>query len=275
MAHDDSILLGKTVAASRHYAPSVLYPVARAIGRETLGIAGLPLPFCGVDVWHGYEVSWLDGHGKPRVALARFVVPCDSPCIVESKSFKLYLNSLNYTRFENQALVAQVIARDLSRVVGVAVTVEIMPFDRAQSLQPVPIEGVLLDDLPVAIDDFEYQPSLLQRKEASVVVEEQLVSHLFRSNCPVTGQPDWASIRIGYRGQALDHASVLRYLLSFRDHQEFHEQCVERIFTDVQRQVAPDELTVEAFFTRRGGLDINPVRSTRPLLPSPLRHLRQ
>jgi len=275
MKPEDS-LLGKTIAASRHYAPELLFPIARSLGRDALGLPAL-LPFKGVDVWHGYELSWLNGKGKPVVALARVIVPFDSPCIIESKSFKLYLNSLNYTRFETPALAATVIAHDLSLVAGALVQLEFVEPDSGTVMQPAQLDGMLLDTLPLSVDDFRYEPALLQRSLAGAerAVNEKLVSHLFRSNCPVTGQPDWASIRISYEGHALSHESVLAYLMSFRDHQEFHEQCVERIFTDIWRQCRPQRLCVEAFFTRRGGLDICPVRSSDGILPAPLRLLRQ
>lgn len=283
MHKPEDSLLGRTVAASRHYAPDVLHPIARSLGREALGISvvAAALPFQGADVWHGYELSWLDSRGKPVVAMARMTVPCDSPCIIESKSFKLYLNSLNYTRFETPALAATVIARDLSAAAGAKVNVELVPIGgsdslHALSLQPVPLEGVLLDDLSLTLEEYRYDPTLLRsRQVAQRPLDETLISHLFRSKCPVTGQPDWASIRISYRGHPLVHESLLAYLVSFRDHQEFHEQCVERIFTDIQRQVAPSRLCVEAFFTRRGGLDICPVRCSDGLLPVPLRLARQ
>jgi len=277
MKPEDS-LLGKTIAASRHYAPELLFPIARSLGRDALGLPALSqLPFKGADVWHGYELSWLDSKGKPMIALARIIVPFDSPFIIESKSFKLYLNSLNYTRFETVALAATVIARDLSSAAGTQVQVEFIQPDSGTVMQSAPLEGVLLDSLPLSVDDYRYEPALLQRSSAGAgqVVCEKLVSHLFRSNCPVTGQPDWASIRISYEGQALVHESVLAYLISFRDHQEFHEQCVERIFTDIWRRCRPQRLCVEAFFTRRGGLDICPVRSSDGILPPPLRLLRQ
>lgn len=271
-------LLGKTVAASRHYAPEILHPIPRRLGREALGLTG-PLPFHGADIWHGYELSWLDGRGKPVVSMLRVVVPCDSPCIVESKSFKLYLNSLNYTRFETQALVVAVISRDLSAVVGATVAVELIALNAGSALMPSQLEGIQLDELPLTLDHYHYEPALLQRAApttaAAQKVGETLVTHLFRSNCPVTGQPDWASIRITYEGSRLDHQSILGYLISYRDHQEFHEQCVERIFTDIQSHGMPDRLCVEAFFTRRGGLDICPVRSSDTTLPSPLRLIRQ
>jgi len=283
MHQSEDSLLGKTVAASRHYAPEILFPIARSRGREALGLAVAStsaLPFYGVDVWHGYELSWLDSRGKPVVAMACMSVPCDSPSIVESKSFKLYLNSLNFTRFETPALAAAVIARDLSAAAGAQVVVEFIGADSGTAMLPAQLEGVLLDTLPLSVDDFRYEPGLLQcappgSAAATRSVSEKLVSHLFRSNCPVTGQPDWASVRISYEGCPLVHESVLAYLISLRDHQEFHEQCVERIFTDIQRHCTPARLCVEAFFTRRGGLDICPVRSSDALLPAPLRLLRQ
>jgi len=277
MKPEDS-LLGKTVAASRHYAPELLFPIARSLGRDALGLpADSALPFKGIDVWHGYELSWLDGKGKPVVALARMAVPFNSPNILESKSFKLYLNSLNFTRFESAELAKGVIARDLSAAAGAQVQVDLFEPDLGAPLQPTRLEGVLLDTLPLSVDDYHYQPTLLRRLLQGVgqTVSEKLVSHLFRSNCPVTGQPDWASIRISYEGQALAHESVLAYLVSFRDHQEFHEQCVERIFTDIWHHCMPQRLCVEAFFTRRGGLDICPLRCSDGVVPAPLRLLRQ
>lgn len=279
MHQPEDSLLGKTVAASRHYAPDILYPIPRQLGRDTLGLpATETLPFRGVDVWHGYELSWLDSRGKPVVALARMTVACNSPCIIESKSLKLYLNSLNYTRFETPALAADVIARDLSAAAGAQAGVELIEPDSGFALHPTQLEGTLLDRLPLTMDVYRYDPTLLKRLPPAAgaqPVSEKLVSHLFRSNCPVTGQPDWASIRIGYEGLPLDHGSVLAYLISFRDHQEFHEQCVERIFTDIHKLCSPSRLCVEAFFTRRGGLDICPVRCSDGNLPAPARLLRQ
>lgn len=280
MHQPEQSLLGKAVAASKHYSPQILFAISRQLGRDAIGLtqAGevAALPFRGVDVWHGYELSWLDGKGKPVVAMARFTVPCESACIIESKSFKLYLNALNYTRFETPSLLVAVMIRDLSAAAGMAVGVELFQQDQFARLIPAAIDGVLLDTLPLCVDDYRYQPALLQHAGGeNDQATEQLVSHLFRSNCPVTGQPDWATIRISYQGRPISHAAVLAYLVSFRDHQEFHEQCVERIFTDIQHHCQPRRLCVEAFFTRRGGLDICPVRCSDAALPTPLRLFRQ
>ena len=260
------------------YAPHLLFPIPRAESRSLLGI-GEELSFYGADIWTGYELSWLDPLGKPVVAIAEFFIPCTSEFIVESKSFKLYLNSLNQTRFENAAEVEALIAKDLSRLTNADVQVNLLTLTAsvraAQHLSEiVEVNAELLDELPVAIDIYHPAPELLATE--ADVVDESLVSHLLKTNCPVTGQPDWASLVIRYRGKKIQRESLLRYIISFREHQDFHEHCVERIFSDIARVCKPEELTVYARYTRRGGLDINPYRSSNPhAKPELLRLIRQ
>jgi len=254
-APHDTGVLGRTVEYPDQYDPGLLFAIPRASGRAALAVDAGALPFIGADRWHAYELSWLDARGKPCVATARFEVAATTPQLVESKSIKLYLNAFNGTRFDSAAAVRERIAHDLSQRAGGAVTVEFgLPGFADDAATDV-------DGLDVAIDD--YGPPNTEHLRAGDGDEavETLSSHLLKSNCPVTGQPDWASVRIAYRGPRLDRAALLRYLVSFRDHCEFHEQCVERIFTDVLRQCKPNKLAVYARYTRRGGLDINPWRA--------------
>lgn len=256
--------LGRHVDYPRAYDASLLFPIARSLGREALGIAADALPFIGIDRWHAYELSWLDARGKPRVATATFEVPADSPNLVESKSLKLYLNSFNASRFDDAGDVCSVLARDLSTAAGAPVAV-------AFGLPPMRDTGDAadLDTQDIAIDSYGPPDVSLLACDVHDDAGETLTSALLKSNCPVTGQPDWASVRIAYRGPRIDRAGLLRYLVSFRDHAEFHEQCVERIFVDVLARCRPRELSVDARYTRRGGLDINPWRAT-PGLPVPV-----
>ena len=254
--------LGRAVDYPRHYDPSLLFAIARDAGRSALALAS-PLPFIGFDRWHAYELSWLNPRGKPQVAMATITVPADSPCLVESKSLKLYLNSFNATGFDRPEAVLTRMMDDLSQVAGAAV-------DVAFGL-PSPTSGDdarSIDDLDISIDDYGPPCPALLSCDADAIVEETLSSALLKSNCPVTGQPDWASVCIAYRGPRIDPADLLRYLVSFRDHAEFHEQCVERIFVDLQARCRPKALSVEARYTRRGGLDINPWRAS-PGTPTP------
>ena len=251
--------LGQTVAYPAHYDPSLLFPIARAQNRASLNLSG-PLPFMGVDIWNAYELSWLDPKGKPQVAMARFTVRADSPNIIESKSFKLYLNSYNQTRLDNAEVLGERLANDLSAAAGAPVEVDVILSARFGTLAMAELDGIDLDSLDIAIDTYLPDAGLL-RCAAGKPVAETLASRLLKSNCPVTGQPDWASVQINYRGRPLDRAALLRYLVSFRDHAEFHEHCVERIYTDIMAACRPEQLTVYARYTRRGGLDINPWRS--------------
>ncbi len=257
-----AIPLGKKTAYPQQYDPSQLFPVPRKIKRDELHIAA-PLPFCGEDVWNGYELSWLNLRGKPVVALAVFRFPCTSEFLVESKSFKLYLNSLNQTRFADFAQVEQVLQRDLSAVAGQPVVVVLSAVDDVELWQIQRLSGVCLDDIDLDVEHYNLNAELLQDgADAGDIVGETLHSHLLKSNCLITSQPDWASVWIDYRGGKIDHTALLAYLISFRQHNEFHEQCVERIFTDLMYYCQPQQLTVYARYTRRGGLDINPWRST-------------
>ncbi|MEI2416071.1 NADPH-dependent 7-cyano-7-deazaguanine reductase QueF [Orrella sp. JC864] len=261
--------LGQTVAYPSQYDPGLLFPIERAPARAELGLpAGAALPFDGVDIWNAYELSWLDPRGKPRVALARFQVPAASACLIESKSLKLYLNSYNQTPMADAQAVRDRIAADLARAAGAAVGVElILPQDYAGLSLGEPA-GRVIDELDVDIDAYAPDAGLLGMDTARGTVQESLVSRLLKSNCPVTGQPDWATVQVSYRGPAIDAAGLLRYIVSFRQHSGFHEQCVERMFLDIQARCRPERLSVYARYTRRGGLDINPWRGT-PGLPPP------
>jgi 7-cyano-7-deazaguanine reductase len=223
---------------------------------------GQELPFYGLDIWTGYELSWLNPQGKPVVALAEFLVPCNSEFIVESKSFKLYLNSLNQTVFADTEQLQKVLVRDLSGVANAPVQVLLYPVGAPSVLQKITsLPGTCLDELPVAINTYQPEPGYLSTLDVDLV-EETLHSHLLKTNCPVTGQPDWASLQITYKGRAIEREGLLRYIVSFREHQDFHEHCVERIFMDILERCTPEALTVYARYTRRGGLDINPLRTT-------------
>ncbi|GAA0887499.1 NADPH-dependent 7-cyano-7-deazaguanine reductase QueF [Rhodanobacter soli] len=266
--------LGKDTAYADRYDPRLLFPIPRADKRAEIGIAE-SLPFHGVDVWNAYELSWLDLRGKPQVAMAEFRVPAASPHIIESKSFKLYLNGFAQERIADAATLAATLLHDLSAAAGAVVGVQLRDA-RAGALPVVDLDGLLLDDQDIAID--HYGPpdaDFLQTDTLATPVAETLVSHLLRSNCPVTGQPDWGSVQIAYRGAPIDHAGLLRYLVSFRTHNEFHEQCVERIFVDLTQRCVPQRLSVYARYTRRGGLDINPFRSSAPATPGNPRTVRQ
>ncbi len=268
--------LGKTSGYSSQYDPGLLFPIARAEKRAELGITG-SLPFFGMDVWNAYEVSWLNLRGKPQVAIATVQVPADSPNIVESKSLKLYLNSLNQTRLAGADALAELLRADLSAAIGAAVQVKLTGSDAFSTLAMGELDGLLLDRLDIEVDTYRPDPSLLRVDRDHAAVEEKLVSHLLKSNCLVTNQPDWASVQIHYVGPAINQEGLLRYLIGFREHQEFHEQCVERIFMDLLRQCTPTKLMVLARYTRRGGIDINPWRSNFSLskMPPNARNARQ
>lgn len=268
--------LGKTTAYADQYDATLLQPVPRQLARDQIGLpATTPLPFCGHDVWHAYELSWLNPKGKPMVALATVVVPFDSPNLIESKSFKLYLNSFNQTRFQDISQLYQTMQQDLSACAGKAVEVTIHHVNELVAFQPTWLPGRCIDELDVEIDSYQYDAGLLHLAEHATSLEEKLHSHLLKSNCLITSQPDWASVFIHYKGKAIDHASLLRYLISFRQHNEFHEQCVERIYQDIYQLAQPEFLAVYACYTRRGGLDINPLRSSAPYTPPNIRLTRQ
>lgn len=275
MASVDNSQLGKDVEYRDRYSPELLFPISREENRSPLGVHSGDLPFVGEDVWTSFEVSWLEPTGKPVVAIGVFRVPCDSANIVESKSFKLYLNSFNQERFENKSDLVLVLERDLSAAAGAPVRVELRALEDIQSIhQP---SGQCVDTLECR--DFVYEPDAALLKldtvqKGSVIsndrvgdgatneVTESLYSNLLRSNCPVTGQPDWGTVVVTYSGKKIDQESLLRYIVSFRNCQDFHEHCVERMFVDLLARCGCRELSVMARYTRRGGLDINPYRAT-------------
>jgi 7-cyano-7-deazaguanine reductase len=273
--------LGKSASYPTDYAPEVLFPMARATQRALIGVGEQPL-FMGADLWTAYELSWLNPRGKPQVALARLVVPADSPNIVESKSLKLYLGSFSNARLSGPEEVVARIRTDLSAalwqgsgrtgVVGVQlVQPDVFAREGVQEL-----EGLDLDRLDLECTHYQPAPELLSAQFDELPVTETLTSQLLKSNCLVTGQPDWGSVQIRYSGPQIDQAGMLQYLVSFRNHNEFHEHCVERIFMDIWRQCRPSQLTVYARYTRRGGLDINPFRTSHPQnLPRSVRTARQ
>jgi len=267
--------LGKAVAYETEYNPALLFPIARQGKRDEIGVTG-KLPFMGMDIWNAYELSWLNLRGKPQVALATFLFPADSPNIVESKSFKLYLNSFNQTKLADEAELIARLSRDLSQAADASVSVRLTTPADFGKLKMGELEGYCLDNLAIEVDTYQPTPELLFCEDEDSPVTEVLTSNLLKSNCLVTGQPDWASVAISYTGRAINREGLLKYLISFRNHNEFHEQCVERIFMDILRQCDPLKLSVYARYTRRGGLDINPWRSNHNApLPANLRGARQ
>jgi len=251
-------LLGKNTSYPSTYDSSLLFPIPRKEKRDETEVPS-QLPFTGIDIWNAYEVSWLNEKGKPEVAIAEFTIPCSSPNLIESKSFKLYLNSFNQTRFGSIEEVKRTLEQDLSNAVGQKIDLKLIHPSSLNTRQLRSLPGTCIDHLDVSIDTYTIDPSLLQT--TNTTVEEELTSYLLKSNCLVTGQPDWASLYIHYAGPKIDHASLLKYIISFREHLEFHEQCIERIFMDLIRYCYCQKLTVYGRYTRRGGLDINPFRS--------------
>lgn len=277
--------LGKGTEYDQAYSADILFPLDRSKNRESLGLGNTNLPFHGEDKWTCYELSWLNAKGKPQVAIAYFEVPCDSPFMIESKSFKLYLNSLNHQSFDSVESLEKLMQKDLSLAAGANVGVNVVPLNSSVHQVASVLSGELngekagsdqaqcLDEIETG--DFEYLPNsdLLKTVKESETVSETLYSDLLRSNCPVTGQPDWGSVFIRYTGPKIDRESLLKYIVSFRQCQDFHEHCVERIFTDVLHGCQCDSLSVYARYTRRGGLDINPYRAT-PDLKAAVQSLR-
>lgn len=257
MASVNDSLLGQHTHYVDQYDTSLLFGIERSEARQTIGITD-KLPFVGVDIWNAYELSWLNAKGKPMVAMAVLEVPCDSPRLVESKSLKLYLNSFANTPFNNAEKVVATIKQDLSALVGADVSVYLQGVN--SECLALPVDAICIDELDVSVDCYEVEPRLLTASQETKT--EILYSHLLRSRCPVTGQPDWATILVSYKGNAIDREGLLRYLVSFRNHQGFHELVVEQIYGDIQQQCQPQELSVYGRFTRRGGIDINPWRSS-------------
>ncbi len=263
------LTLGHATEYATSYDPSLLQPVPRKLNRDDIHISE-PLPFFGSDVWTLYELSWLNTKGLPQVSIGYVIIPATSQNLIESKSFKLYLNSYNQTKFESWEEVHARLVTDLSACAGEEVSVELHSVDNFTHQRIASMEGECIDDQDIAIDGYEFNAELLQNSISDKVVKETLHSHLLKSNCLITNQPDWGSVEISYEGKQINRESLLRYIVSFRQHNEFHEQCVERIFTDIMRFCSPEKLTVYARYTRRGGLDINPYRSTENNSPSNL-----
>lgn len=272
MTRENGNPLGLETAYPQGYAPGVLYPVPRSEGRAVLGL-GESLPFAGVDVWNAYELSWLNENGLPVAAVAEIRVPSTSTHLVESKSLKLYLNGFAHEVFRDARAVVATLEKDLGDRAGSAVDVRVWPLDEARA--PVAgMPGRCLDHADLVVDGHELDPDWLE-PAGDQWTRATVYTHLLRSLCPVTGQPDWASVIIAWQGPAIPEAGLLRYLISFRHHSGFHEQVIERIFVDLLRRYEPEYLSVEGRFTRRGGLDINPFRSTRDEAPENRRTVRQ
>ncbi|MEP1447595.1 MAG: NADPH-dependent 7-cyano-7-deazaguanine reductase QueF [Paraglaciecola sp.] len=250
--------LGKATEYREIYAPDLLQAVPRSINRDELNL-GASLPFSGADRWNGYELSWLNAKGKPEVAILRCEVPATSPNLIESKSFKLYLNSFNQSHFDSITSVRETISKDLSQCAGEKVNVLLFKAAEFSQMQIESFDAVSIDDLDIEVHGYQLDSSNLTAK--GQLVSETLSSDLLKSNCLITNQPDWGSVCIRYQGPQINHEGLLRYLISFRQHNEFHEQCVERIFCDIMSHCKPQKLSVYARYTRRGGLDINPFRS--------------
>jgi 7-cyano-7-deazaguanine reductase len=251
--------LGKNSHYISHYQRDLLFPLPRKTKRDEIGVPHT-LPFFGADIWNGYEISWLDAKGKPQVAIAEFSFPCTSPNIIESKSFKLYLNSFNNTPLDSVTAAAALMTRDLSEAAEAPVSVKLILVTDYDESGIETFTGTNVDLLEVACDNYLVDPALLTT--STTPAQETLFSNLLKSNCLVTGQPDWGTVKIDYQGNKINQEGLLKYIVSFRNHNEFHEQCVERIFMDIMRQCKPQQLSVYARYTRRGGLDINPYRST-------------
>ena len=273
--------LGRSVAYADQYDASLLYPMARLPKRQEIGVPAT-LPFMGADLWTAYELSWLNARGKPLVALAQITVPCETPNIVESKSLKLYLNSFSNTRFVDSAEVLASLRADLSEAAwrgsdqSGSVGIKLLNAEQFAQQSVQELDGLSLDRLDIECDHFHPAPELLSAALEEQPVSEVLTSQLLKSNCPVTGQPDWASLQISYSGPQIDQAGLLQYIVSFRNHNDFHEQCVERIYMDIWMRCKPTKLSVYARYTRRGGLDINPFRTSHPQpLPANRRTARQ
>lgn len=250
--------LGKKSTYISQYQPDLLFPIERKIKRADIGIHGA-LPFQGADVWNGFELSWLNAKGKPVVAAAEFIIPANSSHLIESKSFKLYLNSFNNSSFDSFAAVEALLFKDLSTAARAPIAVKLFPLIETPNHMIAHLSGTCLDNQDIRCDTYNITPDYLQTE--SEMVTETIYSDLLKSNCLVTGQPDWGSVQITYTGKKIDHAGLLKYIVSFRNHDEFGEHCVERIFMDITKHCQPEKLLVYARYTRRGGLDINPYRA--------------
>ena len=269
------LTLGETTDYRDVYDASLLQGVPRILNRDPLGLSADALPFHGGDIWTLYELSWLNSRGLPQVAVGHVELDYTSVNLVESKSFKLYLNSFNQTRFTSWEEVQETLQRDLSACAQGKVTVALYRLHELEGQPIAHLHGTCIDEQAIDIDNYEFDTAYLQDAASGDVMEETLVSHLLKSNCLITHQPDWGSVQIQYRGGKIDREKLLRYLVSFRHHNEFHEQCVERIFNDILHFCQPESLSVYARYTRRGGLDINPWRSNSNFVPATGRLVRQ
>ena len=273
----DGLTLGKSTDYRDNYDASLLQGVPRSLNRDPLDLKADTLPFHGADIWTLYELSWLNTNGLPQVAVGHVELDYTSVNLIESKSFKLYLNSFNQTRFDSWDAVRQTLENDLRACAQGDVSVALYRLDELEGQPIAHFNGTCIDNQDIVIDNYQFSTAYLENAvSGEKAVEETLVSHLLKSNCLITHQPDWGSIQIQYRGRKIDREKLLRYLVSFRHHNEFHEQCVERIFHDLLAHCRPTSLSVEARYTRRGGLDINPWRATADMnVPLIKRDLRQ
>ena len=270
-----SLKLGQKTEYDSQYDRTLLQPVPRALNRDGLGITQKQPFTIGADIWTAYEISWLNEKGLPQVAIADIYLDYQSQNLIESKSFKLYLNSFNQSKFADFNAVQQTMQRDLSECAQGDVKVRLNPVAVYDSQKIDHLQGDCIDEQDIEITSYEFNADWLKDCVSDEIVEEKLVSHLLKSNCLITNQPDWGTLHIHYVGKKIDHEKLLRYVVSFRQHNEFHEQCVERIFCDLMHYAKPEKLTVYARYTRRGGLDINPFRSNFENLPENLRLARQ
>ncbi|WP_114891973.1 NADPH-dependent 7-cyano-7-deazaguanine reductase QueF [Haemophilus haemolyticus] len=270
-----SLKLGQKTEYASQYDRTLLQPVPRALNRDGLGITQNQPFTIGADIWTAYEISWLNEKGLPQVAIADIYLDYQSQNLIESKSFKLYLNSFNQSKFADFNTVQQTMQRDLSECAQGDVKVRLNPVTVYDSQKIDHLQGDCIDEQDIEITSYEFNADWLKDCVSDEIVEEKLVSHLLKSNCLITNQPDWGTLHIHYVGNKIDHEKLLRYVVSFRQHNEFHEQCVERIFCDLMHYAKPEKLTVYARYTRRGGLDINPFRSNFENLPKNLRLARQ
>ena len=270
-----SLKLGQKTEYDSQYDRTLLQPVPRALNRDGLGITQNQPFTIGADIWTAYEISWLNEKGLPQVAIADIYLDYQSQNLIESKSFKLYLNSFNQSKFADFNTVQQTMQRDLSECAQGDVKVRLNPVAVYDSQKIDHLQGDCIDEQDIEITNYEFNADWLKDCVSDEIVEEKLVSHLLKSNCLITNQPDWGTLHIHYVGKKINHEKLLRYVVSFRQHNEFHEQCVERIFCDLMHYAKPEKLTVYARYTRRGGLDINPFRSNFENLPENLRLARQ
>lgn len=264
--------LGQKTVYINTYSPELLFPVSRNLSRDNLQL-GSELPFSGVDIWNALEISWLNHKGKPEIALGEFFFPCESPMIVESKSLKLYINSLSQSRFDSLEHVQKIIEGDLSSTAQAQVIINLFPLSRLKDTRLESFYGTCIDELDIDINTYRLDPAFLTTTDE--LIQEAVYSDLLKSNCLATGQPDWGSVHINYSGKKIDHEGLLRYIISFRNHSGFAEHCVEQIFYDIMQRCQPQNLSVYARYTKRGGLDINPFRSNFEKYPENLRHIRQ